>query len=72
MTQRRLEALERQLGCGDTQPFVFTLAVAPAGLSPAEEDRWREQHHQDCERRGVRCFTLNLGAANVQGRSNEL
>jgi hypothetical protein len=44
MTQRRLEALERQLGCGDTQPFVFTLAVAPAGLSPAEEDRWREQH----------------------------
>jgi hypothetical protein len=69
MTERRLEALERQLGAGDTQPFVFTLAVPPAGLSLADEDHWREAHRRDCDARGVRWFTLNLGAANVQGCS---
>jgi hypothetical protein len=69
--RHRLDGLERQLGAGDTEPFVFKLATPPAGLSSTEEERWREAHRLECERQGVPWFTLNLGAANVRGCSDE-
>jgi hypothetical protein len=66
----RLNRLKQQL---DPEPprMVFTFAIPPAGLTAAEEHRWREEDRRDCERRGVRWFTLDLGAANVQGCSDE-
>ena len=73
MSQKhRIERLEDQCRAHeDKPPFVFTFMRPPKGLTPEQEEEWREERRRDCEARGVFFFTLNLGAAAVRVGDNE-
>ncbi len=62
--ERRLQHLEG-IYPPEEEPFTFTIAKPPDGLTEAQQEEWREEHRRDCEARGISWFTLDLSSGGA-------